>query len=275
MLLVAGLGFRAAVYQLDVVLRKQPVELRGPLSTIPSSFAAPGMEGLEPAQEWRQKDKDVPLPQPIVEELGTSIYLNREMIRRGALRNDMVALHVAYYTGLIDAVPHVPERCWVAAGGLTPVGTPRDMPLLIEYPEAVPSSAAPNRATGRPYRLVNVMDAISRRMEAVHLPIGDFAMRVSEYQSESNPAERILGGYCFIANGRITSSAAGVRALAFQPSERHAYFCKIQLAMTFPASDEIRWDRFQRLASELVGQMLPHLMRRLPDWPQVEAGEAG
>jgi hypothetical protein len=274
MLLLAGLGFRAAVHQLEIVLRKERIDLRGPLNTIPGSLLAPGVGGLPPGREWKQADKDVILSQPIVEELGTEVYLNRELLRRADDRNDRMSLHIAYYTGLIDAVPHVPERCWVAAGGLTPVGTPRDVPLLVDLSRATPSSAPPNRATGDLYAQLELMDAISRRFESVHLPIGEFGMRVSEYQSEDDPNKRHLGGYCFIANGRITPSAGGVRALAFQPSERHAYFCKIQFAMLCSAEEEDRWERFQQLSSEVFNQILPHLMRRLPDWPQVEAGQS-
>ena len=46
----------------------------------------------------------------MVEELGTNLYLSRDYERR----DDRVNVHVAYYTGLIDDVPHVPERCWAA-----------------------------------------------------------------------------------------------------------------------------------------------------------------
>jgi len=274
MLLLAGLGFRAAVHQLDIVLRKERIDLRGPLNTIPATLSAPGVGTLPPGREWKQLSKDVILSQAIVEELGTEVYLNRELVRPGDARTDHISLHIAYYTGLIDAVPHVPERCWVAAGGLTPVGTPRDVPLLVDLSRAKASSVPPNRATGQPYDQVELMDAITRRLETVHLPIGEFAMRVSEYQSEEDPDKRHLGGYCFIANGRITPSAGGVRALAFQPSERHAYFCKIQFAMLCSADEEDRWDRFQQLSSEVFNQILPHLMRRLPDWPQVEAAQS-
>ena len=269
-LLLAGLGFRAAVHQLDIVLRKEPVSLRAPLSTLPTSFPASGVEGLPEAREWRQLDKDVILSSAIVEELGTDTYLNREMARRGGKQENLLGLHIAYYTGLIDAVPHVPERCWVAAGGLTPVGTPKVIPLHVDLSRAEASDAPPNRATGEPYRQVEVMDAITRRFDTVHLPIGEYALQASEYQHESDPRQRQIGGYCFIANGRITPKAVGVRKLAFEPREKHAYFCKIQFAMVCSADDPDRWQKFELLTSEVFSQILPHLMRRLPDWPEVE-----
>ena len=59
---------------------------------------------------------DVVLDTAQVEELGTDRYLNRTYARDGHPDNGWIALHIAYYTGMIDAVPHIPDRCYEGAG---------------------------------------------------------------------------------------------------------------------------------------------------------------
>lgn len=258
-LLVSGLGFRAAIGRLNLYLRKEPVQLRLPLATMPSIVAP-----------WRQAGEDRLFSAAVVEELGTQQYLDRFYLRSDD-RADGLHLHVAYYTGMIDAIPHVPDRCWVA-GGLVPVTSPRVVPLEIDDSLWTPSDAPLNNATGEPYRRTDAVDPTSGRIVSVHLPIGDFALRAIEFQRDDRPEERLIGGYLFLANGRVTASALDVRALAFERTDRHAYYCKVQIAMSTSADDETRWEQFEERSSELLGALLPHLMRRLPDWPEVEAG---
>ncbi|MFO0873116.1 MAG: exosortase-associated EpsI family protein [Phycisphaerales bacterium] len=259
-LLLSALGFRAAVGRLNVYLRKEPVPLRAPLATLPSTVGP-----------WKQLGDDRTLSSAVVEELGTAQYVDRNYERAG-VRDDVLALHIAYYTGMIDAVPHVPERCWVA-NGLIAMGSPQTVPLDIDRGAWRFDDGATSRG-GEAYPSVEVPDPISRRPMLVHLPLGDFALTAAEYQSETRPDERMIGGYFFLANGRATPSGLGVRTLAFQPTQRAAYYCKVQLAMPCRANDPDRWSRFARYSGEFVSQLLPQLMRRLPDWPAVEHGDA-
>ena len=38
-------------------------------------------------------------------------------------------VHISYYTGTIDDVPHIPERCWYASG-LRQLGKSMDLPPI-------------------------------------------------------------------------------------------------------------------------------------------------
>jgi len=277
-LVLAGVGFRAAIAQLNIYLQKEPVPIREGLANIPSSLGP-----------WRRVGEDQILSEAIVEELGTRQYLNRtfvrdarsESARSGAgpgetPRRDqkgtdaMIALHIAYYTGMIDAIPHVPERCWVA-GGMVLVDGARIVPLTLDTSAWGTSKVPPNRATGRPYQTADAFDSVLRRFVPVHVPVGEFAIRAMEFQDEARPDQRMIGGYFFIANGRVTSSALDVRKLAFQRTDPYAYYTKVQFAMPARADDDRRWERFQEYTSEFLDELLPHLMRSLPDWPEVEA----
>ena len=100
-------------------------------------------------------------------------------------------------------------------------------------------------------------------------------MTVSTFQEARSSRIEQLGGYMFIANGRVTPSTLGVRALAFNLADRVAYYCKVQLSARYPVGDTPSAVAFKAQAEDFLTQLLPHLMRRLPDWPSVERAAAG
>ena len=100
-------------------------------------------------------------------------------------------------------------------------------------------------------------------------------MTVSTFQEARSSRVEQLGGYMFIANGRVTPSTFGVRALAFNLTDRVAYYCKVQLSARYPVGDTPSSVVFKAQAEDFLTQLLPHLMRRLPDWPSVERAAAG
>jgi hypothetical protein len=65
----------------------------------------------------------------------------------------------------------------------------------------------------------------------------------------------------------------GVRKAAFNLRDRYAYYCKIQLTnrgrVTEPNGSLL--EPFKRDAADLLGGLLPQVMRCLPDWPTYEA----
>jgi len=259
-LVVCGIGFTVAVGMLNVYLEKEPVPLRGPLARIPVTLGP-----------WQRLGEDGTLSAAVREALGTDQYLDRNyrLDAEGDAPAVVVALHIAYYTGMIDTVPHVPERCWGAAG-LSMTEETFVMDLDVDRTGWFETDRV-NRATGQRYHAVESIDPILRRVETVHMPIGDFAFRVTEFQNAADPDQRLIGGYLFIANGRLTSSALGVRSLAFQASERHAYYAKVQFSMPASGRDPNRFETYRAVVSDLMTRMLPHIMRQLPDWPSVEA----
>ena len=263
-MLLGALGFRAAVQRLDYYLVKDPVELREPLDAVPTVLG-----------RWRRVGEDRLFTDAVIEELGTRHYLDRTYAIDGDPRKGAIGVHLAYYTGSIDDVPHIPERCWAVAGNLMTMA-PQAMPLEVDLGRW-PESEARNRATGDPYRRATVADPITGRVADVSLPVGDLELTVTEFQNPKAPRQRTVGGYLFVANGRLTRSAYGVRALAYERTERKAFYCKVQfnLSGTVSSDEESILPRYREDVSELMSELLPHLMKCLPDWPSVEAEMAG
>ena len=82
----------------------------------------------------------------------------------------------------------------------------------------------------------------------------------------------MVGAYFFIANGRITPSSLGVRNLAFNWTDEYAYYCKVQFSTAFKmsTSGDKFLEEFMTGVNELTSQLLPQLMRCLPDWAEIE-----
>src|SRR5688500_8677595 len=104
-LLGSGLGFNLAVKALNVYLRKERVEMRGSFDTLPRVVG-----------RWQAVGQDRVLDEATIEALGTNRYLVRDYALSGKRGSGLLNVQLAYYTGMIDTVPHVPERCLVAAG---------------------------------------------------------------------------------------------------------------------------------------------------------------
>jgi hypothetical protein len=250
---VCGAGFRVAVGYLNVYLKKEPIPVRDDLRTIDKVLPT-----------WRAEGIDAILPAPIVEELGTSQYLDRLYMRGSDMR---LAVHVDYYTGMIDAVPHIPDRCFVAAGW-NPVTSPENLPLPITYAAAEVDEAHVNRATGRPYVRLRYRSEVTARQHVVRLPVDELSIRVTEFQHAEQPEARMMVGYLFIANGRATPMPERIRMLAFDKTDRYAYYCKVQFSMA--ATPRTGRDDFISGVTGLLSEFLPELMRCLPDWAEVE-----
>ena len=263
-LLCGALGFSAAVRHLDYYLVKDPVELREPLDSIPTTLG-----------RWRRVGEDRLFSDTVIEELGTRNYLDRTYAIDGDPRKGSLGVHLAYYTGTIDDVPHIPERCWAVAGNLMTLD-PMAMPLDVDASRWTPSDVA-NRATGEAYRRATVRDPVTGRMTDVSLPVGELELTVTEFQNPKSPRQRSVGGYLFVANGRLTRSAYGVRALAYERTERKAYYCKVQfnLSGVVSSDDGTILPQYRKDVSEIMTELLPQLMKCLPDWPSVEAETAG
>jgi len=97
LLSTAAVGFQLGVQQLNIYLHKEAVYPRRDLAVIPTL-----------AGKWRSIGEDMRMDKAGVEALGTEIYLNRTYNDQLS-STPAVQLHIAYYTGQIDAVPHVPD----------------------------------------------------------------------------------------------------------------------------------------------------------------------
>ncbi|MSR34550.1 MAG: exosortase-associated EpsI family protein [Phycisphaerales bacterium] len=257
-LAIGGLSFRLIMAQLQVYLQKESVPLRSALDELPMTFG-----------NWKQVGKDQQLSDAVVEELGTKNYLDRSYVYKNDSYKGMIQVHIAYYTGMIDTVPHIPERCWGAAG-LVMIGTPVLRLQKLDTSKFDLKSGPIQRASGMHYPQATVQEPVTHKNVTVNLPLGDITMTVSMFQDPKHPGHIFIGAYFFIANGSLTPSAIEVRNLSFKLTDRYAYYCKVQFSYRVHEQPEIAITMFDQLASDLLQLLLPQLMRSLPDWPVLE-----
>lgn len=252
-------GFAVAVSALRIYLEKKPVFLRHPLSDVSTRIGP-----------WQSYGPDHLLDEAMVEELGTNKYLDRSYALEGRPAKGLLNVHLAYYTGMIDAVPHVPDRCFVAAG-YEIKEQPANVPLEFDRSDWKTDPSVVRASTGELYPFVEFsQDFDITRKSKVLMPLGQFELRTTEFQNARHPRDRVFAGYFFIANGRVTPTPTQVRWLAFKPSEKYAYYCKVQFTYE---GDEATRERFVEIASSYLRDLLPELMRCLPDWSEVERGD--
>lgn len=258
-LVIGAIGFRVLVAQANIYLMKERVDLRRPLDSVPTKLG-----------RWQRVGSDSVFSETLIEELGTRSYLDRTYAIDGDPSKGVMHVHVAYYTGTIDAVPHIPERCW-AVGGLELTRNSEGAAIAIDRSKWEPlerEGVEPGK-----YMSVTVIDPITAEVERVAMPVGDIVATTIEFQDPKQPQDRQVGGYFFIANGVSVASSYGVRTAAFNLRDRYAYYCKIQLTnrgrVAEPNGSLI--EPFKRDSAELLTELLPQVMRCLPDWPSFDA----
>lgn len=225
---------------------------------------------------WERVGTDRIEPAEIVETLGTHNYVTRYYVRKDTAASDhpvLIELHAAYYTGKIDTVPHVPERCFVG-GGLQQSQSSRvvDVPIpgaswAVDTTASTPEGAPPVYTV----RLANdpeYTDAPGRR---VRLPFGvgptsPLKMRCSEFLLPDGGS--YYAGYFFVANGGTVANANQVRELAFDLTTDYAYYLKVQFNSSTVGSVEELAEQAGALLDDLIGE----LMRCVPDWVEVQRG---
>ncbi len=254
-LIVCNVGFQYAVSALNIYLRKEPIELRETFATLSRTIG-----------RWTAYGEDEQFDEALLQELGTHNTISRQYVLDGSPRNGVLSAHIAYYTGMIDAVPHVPDRCFVA-GGLEPVTLSDVFPLAVDTSGWREDPGPINAASGARYMFAEHRDAFTNRLESVRMPVGDLKIRLTEFVRKDKPDLKWFGGYFFIANGRTTANPRDIRMLAFMPSEKYAYYCKVQIVYAAPNATR---ERYLELVSDFLTDFLPELMLRLPDWREVE-----
>ena len=71
----------------------------------------------------------------------------------------------------------------------------------------------------------------------------------------------------FVANGKTTAYPERIRLLAFDPSSKYAYYCKIQF--TIRGGRDFNVEEFNDIVSDLATILMPDIMACLPDWEEV------
>ena len=257
-LLVAAGGFRyVAIPRLKAYLTKEKVPLRQELGLgIPAKIG-----------DWEAMGQDGRIDEAVLEELGTKSYLDRRYVRSGA-SPAVIDVHISYYTGMIDAVPHIPGRCLVA-NGWQAASLPRDYDLHVDRSTWRTYGTPNNLATGEPYPVMSVRHPIRGVPEDVTMPVGKLQLQTTMFRRSDSPSLRLFAGYFFIANGLTMAEPEAVRMKAFDLTSKYAYYCKVQFTM--PAEADATAEQFIEQASDLLDGLLPELMRCLPDWPEIES----
>lgn len=260
-LLCGAAGMTAMIIVGKFYLQKLPIEALDangrlmPFSGLPNDAPGFEVEGTEAV-----------LSAEVVEELGTQNYLSRWYVEKppeeGApdgARRRRFELHLAYYTGKVDTVPHVPERCYVGGGmdivqGSRIVGVPLEMDLF-------PLDQDVDREVHGPVRQGRTLSHTYTR-----LPVGldDLRMNITGYRDQSGRA--IYAGYFFIANGSVMPTAEDVRSFAFNLKDSYAYYAKVQ----FMSPDVSSAEELAALAGGFLDEMLPEIALRTPDWVAVQ-----
>jgi len=218
-----------------------------------------------PAQlgTWQAVRDSPPLSKDILDELGTTEYISRvyedTAWSDSAQPGGVVLLHMAYYTGTPDTVPHVPERCFVG-GGATPVSGPDVVPLSIDSPMFVSETDDAGQS-------VLIAPSALARGE-VTLPGRDFDATLFAFQgNETTPVSSVL--YFFVANNNALATPDQVRAHGFSIEDAHSYYCKVELQW-FGVSDP---ELVRQRSEDFLAAAMPEIMACLPDWAAVQRGD--
>ncbi len=265
----SAVGMKAAIDRFQIYLRKLPIYAEGGrlLNGLPAETA-----------NWKKVGQDHVEEAETLEVLGTENYLTRTFEEKNppkGKRPRHIQLHVAYYTGMIDTVPHVPDRCLVG-GGMSIVSGPFVLPAPMKGDDwQVSPDAAPGEVLYTT-RLSNEWSTAGggRRVNLPRdlKPGESLKLRINEFRGpprrQGEAGDRFIAGYCFIANGGWVSSAEGVRFLAFNLTDDYAYYLKVQVGSTDVESPE----ELAEVAGSLLDDQLGELMTCVPDWSRVKKG---
>lgn len=266
LLSVSAIGMSAAIKAYGLHLQKSEIHPPGNRQISTVSRETP---------HWVMVGSDQILDEDTVKTLGTNNYVSRVYGRKDSIgtREPMyIEFHSAYYTGGIDTVPHVPERCMVGGGWRQTQGT-RTLALDLDTTTWVKDEGASRSPRGVVYTVRTLpapySDAPGTR---VRLPYGitpesPIHMRISEFENPETGA-KLYAGYFFIANGGVSSSAEGVRTLAFDLTSDYAYYLKVQFSSTYVSTAE----DLATQSAGLLGEIIAELVRCVPDWVSVDAG---
>lgn len=268
---VGALGLNFATGYLKLHFRKQSVPLR--------VARWDGVDGIPATMgKWVQVSVDKPLDPDVEHILGTSQYVYRDYVNRERVGDEkirelcdtglsateraaalarlqveqpdaVVNVGITYYTGMVDTVAHIPDRCYIADGYDVSTYTDEQDQKLGAYSDGRPRLVS--------FHYINFDDETGRG-------------RVSR-----NVA------YLFHVNGRYESNVLGVRRSLQKLWEPYGYYAKVELMTVSPAAglgDTRKVELQQRsLAAmeDFLSSLLPEVERCLPDWEGLHRQAAG
>lgn len=268
-LLVTATGLSAAIKGYKLFLDKQEVRPR----------SGKTLQGLPlETENWKRVGSDGILSAEELEELGTENYISRVYEEKNPAPGEpprRIDFHAAYYTGMIDTVPHIPDRCYLGGGmqkGQISVNLPLhlDPGLFLPLDRSLPPSLAARLERDHvEYREARLSAAVEPgRPRRVLMPRNPERMKIRVSEFLTPDGGRFYAGYFFIANGGTVERAEQVRLLAFNLTDYYAYYAKIQ----FRSFDAQSAEELAEDAASLLNDLFPEIMYCIPDWLEVEAG---
>lgn len=261
----SAVALSVAIPMMGVYLTKKPIYAEGNLQlhTLPRQVPAT-------SPRWVQIGQDSQLSAEGIEELGTANSVSRQYVRVDELTGEaveprkVVDVHLAYYTGIIDTVPHVPERCLVA-GGMTQLSASRLVDVPLELSKLIKDEDASDPELGEVWTARSSIE-----FQRYRLPYDVENLQLYATPFTGPGGRTVYAGYFFVANGTAVPQADRVRTQAFRLQADYAYYCKVQFtSVTVESVEELG-----ELAGEFLDDFFPDIMRRLPDWVEVQRGTA-
>ncbi|MFW6154558.1 MAG: hypothetical protein ACOC95_05020 [Planctomycetota bacterium] len=241
-LLLAG-GGMVGLKRSGFVMAKAKVTLNKPLDAFPETVGTRFALWRDFNRPDVQQGK-VQLTDDIVKVLGTEqfiswYYVDRERSTPGATA--FVLFHAAYYTGLLDATPHVPENCMVAGGRL-----PDD------------------DHSGQRRWQVNDLPEVWADWEEVEVRRAAFVKR-----DDPRP---VFSYYIFCANGEPMWNRNSVRMRMSDPFEKHCYYMKIEV--TAGRSDQpLTPEESDEMCRAFFAEAVPLVLQHVATPAELEAME--
>lgn len=256
LLALAAAGMTAGAHYFQLYFEKKEIYPRSGLlvSSVPRETPTWAAVGAD-----RREEADVEAV------LGTKNYVSRlyELKDPPKDRTVFIDLHIAYYTGTIGPVPHVPDRCFVG-GGMQIGEVLGNLPLPLRTDGWHEVEDCPDYLRGR---LVKVRSPTSGNYATLPRDAGGLRLRTMQFLNPKGPST--YAGYFFVANGGWVCQAEQVRLLAFDLRTPYAYYMKVQ----FTSSSVRSGEELARYAASMLDELFPDIMACAPDWVEVETGK--
>ena len=157
----------------------------------------------------------------------------------------VLSVTVEYYTGMVDTVAHIPDRCYVA-GGYEP--TRHDTVRWSAF------ESRPNRSP-------------QSQGDACFITFEDQTSADARPGMRRNISCNV--SYFFHVNGEYASDPLGVRLRLQNLRERYGYYSKIELMSQLKDGDAAAG-----IMNDFLGYALPEVEKCLPDWKAVTSAAA-
>jgi hypothetical protein len=269
-LLISAVGLNAATTFLKLHFRKVAVPL-------PVKSLTDETEGL-PARlgPWAQALPDEPLNPDMEDALGTRQYVYRKYIDtrldphagnilhsptkmerddryvdflkrhtqddKGGPLVPVLTVGITYYTGLVDTVAHIPERCYIANG-------------FEQASKDVETMPADGFADGK---------------------ARDLKFTFINFDDQTNQEHGVFVAYFFQVNGKYTEDPIEVRKTLQDLTEKYGYYAKVEIKAASNDAGRVPTPEYRAAVknaiTDFIGAALPELEKRLPDWQRVKAG---